>query len=61
LLDEFVEIPKIFEENGCKLISDKYISNDKKLKYICECGRESEITLANFFNGSKMWLYSFFR
>jgi len=47
------EVQKIFEENGCKLISDKYISNDKKLKYVCECGRESEINLSRFLFGGR--------
>jgi len=37
-----------FEKRGCTLLSDTYISCDKKLKYICPNGHKCEISYSNF-------------
>jgi hypothetical protein len=47
-----LEVEKIFEENGCKLI-DKYKDARTKMKYICECGNPSNISLDNFKKGKR--------
>jgi hypothetical protein len=49
----FEEVKKIFEENGCVLLTKEYKNNRQKLKYICICGRESEITFDSFKNGQR--------
>ena len=46
-------VTEIFKNNGCKLLSDKYINATNKLKYICSCGNESSINLSNFLNGER--------
>lgn len=46
-------VKEVFESNGCKLISKEYKGNNSKLKYECECGNESEISLAHFQNGRR--------
>lgn len=40
-----------FKDNGCLLLSDKYINANNLLMYRCVCGRESAITFANFQQG----------
>jgi hypothetical protein len=47
------EVRKIFEENGCILLSTEYKQASQKLKYICECGNESEITFNHFQSGER--------
>jgi hypothetical protein len=37
-------------ENGCILLSDKYIGSDKKLKFQCICGNELEASYNTFLN-----------
>jgi hypothetical protein len=49
------EVRKIFEENNCVLLSTEYKKASQKLKYICECGNESEITLNHFQRGERCW------
>ena len=44
---------KIFREGGCKLLEEKYVNSKTKMKYICECGRTSEITLSCFKQGKR--------
>lgn len=46
-------IKKFFEEQGCILLSKSYQNNRTKLKYICNCGNESEITFYNFKIGNR--------
>jgi hypothetical protein len=50
---DFEYVKKFFEDNGCKLLSDTYVRNNKKLKYICECGSQSEISFNSFHFGSR--------
>ena len=45
------EVQRIFEERGCTLLSTKYIDAHKHLDYICHCGAEAKMTLANFRQG----------
>jgi len=40
-----------FKSCNCKLLSKEYKNNREKLKYICECGNESEINFSNFKKG----------
>ena len=42
---------KIFKDAGCKLLATEYITSQTKMPYICECGKQSEICLANFKSG----------
>jgi very-short-patch-repair endonuclease len=44
------EVCKYFKDHNCKLLST-YINIKSKLKYICECGNESEITFDSFKRG----------
>jgi hypothetical protein len=46
-------VAEIFKNNGCELLSNKYINTTHKLEYICSCGNESSITLRNFLNGKR--------
>ena len=39
---------KTFNDEGCELLETEYINNHTKMKYICECGNESEITYNKF-------------
>lgn len=43
------EVRKIFEDNGCKLLSESYENEKQKLDYICSCGVQS-ITKLRYFN-----------
>jgi hypothetical protein len=47
------QVTKIFEENGCKLLSDSYINSQQVLDYICKCGRKSKIRYTNFRKGKR--------
>jgi hypothetical protein len=42
------EVGKLFKARGCVLL-DKYINNWTKIRYICHCGHEAEVTLNNFY------------
>jgi hypothetical protein len=52
-------VRKIFEEAGCKLISDKYYNNKTKLQFICSCHIHEEnpviheILFITFKNGAR--------
>jgi hypothetical protein len=47
------DVKKLFEDNGCTLLETKYVSNNTKMKYICVCGKESEIVYTNFRRGQR--------
>ena len=47
------EVKKIFKDGGCELISKTYKNNGEKLEYLCDCGREAEITLGDFRTGRR--------
>ncbi len=49
------EIKSIFEENNCALLTAEYKNTKQKLDYICECGKESKITLSHFLQGERCW------
>jgi hypothetical protein len=51
----YEQVKKIFENNGCVLLSEQYIKNDVLLDYICSCGKISKITLNNFLNGQRCY------
>ena len=44
---------EIFKEGNCKLLSEKYINCDIPLKYECECGNISTISLKMFQTGQR--------
>jgi hypothetical protein len=50
---KFDEIQSYFRENGCKLLSDKYLGHNFKLKYRCLCGEVAEITYGDFRKGHR--------
>jgi pterin-4a-carbinolamine dehydratase len=45
---EYEDVKVIFEQHGCKLISDSYINNTQKLKYIAKCGHNYELSYSSF-------------
>jgi hypothetical protein len=49
----YEEVKNIFEENGCKLISETYENGHFHLDYICVCGREAKISLSKFLHGER--------
>lgn len=48
---EFVK--KAFEDGGCRLLSETYEGNKKKLNYICNCGNEAFIGFSKFQDGQR--------
>lgn len=47
------EVVKIFEQNGCALLSKEYVSNGSPLNYKCNCGNISKIKLRDFNKGHR--------
>ena len=47
------DVKTLFEENGCTLLETRYVNNNTKMKYICACGKESEIVYTNFRRGQR--------
>ena len=48
---EYVE--QYFKKQKCKLIEKEYKDNRTKMKYKCNCGKNSEISFANFQKGRR--------
>lgn len=46
-------VSKIFEENGCVLLSKEYINNSSYLDFKCVCGNDDKVTLAKFKEGRR--------
>lgn len=46
-------VKKFFKEQRCKLLEIEYINANSKMKYICECNNESNISWSNFKNGQR--------
>jgi hypothetical protein len=46
------EVKTYFKNNGCVLLSEKYVNSHSKLKYIAFCGHENEVSFSNFRSGS---------
>lgn len=44
-------VKNYFKENGCELLSTKYINSRSFLKYLPQCGHEQYIYLSNFKSG----------
>lgn len=57
----YEEVVRIFDKNGCKLISKEYKNNRTKLDYICECGKENKIALTHFMRGNRCRSCSFIK
>lgn len=51
----YEEVRSVFEDNGCVLLSTEYKRSKDKLRYICKCGNESEITFDKFRAGQRCW------
>lgn len=49
----YEEVSDYFSNNNCILLSDNYINNRQKLRYICSCGNESIITYDHFSQGHR--------
>lgn len=46
-------VREIFKNNNCILLENEYINSETTMSYICECGRESKISLSHFLNGER--------
>jgi very-short-patch-repair endonuclease len=46
------DVEKIFEDNGCVLISS-YNNYDMKMEYVCSCGEKSKISLGRLLRGQR--------
>ena len=47
------QVQKIFEHEGCELLTQHYKNNNQKLNYRCSCGKESFIRLLDFRRGHR--------
>jgi len=47
------EVKQIFSDAGCVLLEGKYVNAHTKMKYVCQCGNISYITLARFKRGQR--------
>ncbi len=50
LIEEIIEI---FKNGGCEFLDDHYEGCDIPVKYRCQCGKESKISLRNFRKGNR--------
>jgi hypothetical protein len=50
---EMKEIRAIFSSEGCEVLDEVYQGSEFPIRYRCNCGRESKITLSNFKHGSR--------
>ncbi|ANS49302.1 hypothetical protein BT246_39560 [Bacillus thuringiensis] len=49
----YEEVSQTFKDAGCVLLSDNYVRARDKLKYRCNCGNISEISLDKFKSGQR--------
>jgi hypothetical protein len=42
------QIQKVFAEGGCTLLDTEYTSSSTPMRYVCQCGRESKISVSHF-------------
>lgn len=47
----YEDVVKLFEDSGCKLLSEEYTNSKTHLKYVCNCGNEAKTTYTAFKNG----------
>jgi hypothetical protein len=47
------DVNKFFENQGCALLSKKYVRSDDKLDYICSCGEVARISFSKFKIGQR--------
>jgi len=50
---KYEEVVKRFKKGNCELLESVYINSRTKMKYRCECGNVSYITLDNFRSGAR--------
>lgn len=48
------EVQKIFNDKGCKFLDDEFKGIHYKHRYLCKCGKESEITFAGFYHQDQL-------
>jgi hypothetical protein len=58
---DFLYVENYFKEQGCTLLEDTYVNSNTKMKYICICNKESEITFYKFKSGQRCRGCSFFK
>lgn len=46
-------VKNFFEKEGCILLESKYINTNTKMKYICNCGKESSVFFNDFKDGTR--------
>lgn len=46
---------RVFENGNCKLLSEEYVCSKTPMKYLCECGNISHISLNSFQKGSRCY------
>lgn len=47
------QVKEIFENNGCEFLDEKYVNNQHRHNYKCECGETKIITLTGFMYGQR--------
>lgn len=47
----YKEMKKIFEDNGCVLLSTEFKNTNSKVDFICSCGNKSKVIITNFIQG----------
>ena len=48
---KFVKL--FFEDNKCELLEKEYKNTHTKMRYLCECGKENQITFSDFQQGRR--------
>ncbi len=51
----YKEVFEYFKSHECTLLSKEYINTYSKLKYVCHCGRKSNISFHNFKKGQRCY------
>lgn len=46
-------VKQYFKDQGCELLSTKYIGNSNLMDYVCNCGNKYKINFNNFKNGKR--------
>ena len=46
-------VKKVFEDGGCKLLSNIYKNSSTPLEYLCSCGNRSKISFSSFKEGHR--------
>ena len=49
----FEYVDQCFKDGGCILLETEYKNQQKLMRYVCNCGRESKISFSHFLNGKR--------